>query len=312
MRSWVHYGVMVPDLPAPHRFFNVMSIVGTPGAAVFDNDFAIVDTPEDTAYLISTTASMSPGQFKSYSISRDCDFPDDGSFQEFGSDLVINGEYPNWRVRRISDDVEVVLDIEATSTISHFAYIPKIYEHWSLLSRYSGTVRHNGGTEEVSGLCTFEYAQGVGRYSIGPGQKPARGKLPLNFFTYQIINISERKQLLLVELLGPGGLRVQRAVYLRSLDDYGRVYERSVEFSVDAYEPEPAQTPDGFLMKLPKRFRWHAETDDGKPLLSLNCEVAGDYEFGLGAGYVNWFEYEGVLEGEPVQGQGYLEYIDRR
>ncbi len=288
-----------------------MSIVGTPGVSVFDNDFAVVDTPQDTAYLISTTASMKPGQFRSYSILRDCDFAADGSFQRFGNDLEIEGSYPNWQVRRVSEDVNVTLEIEATSTVSHFAHMPKLYDHWSLLSRYSGTVEHRGVAEKVRGLCTFEYARGVGRYSVGLGRSVARGKLPVKFFTYQIINIDARRQLLLTQLLGPNGKKIHRAVYLRSLDDYGQVYRRSVRFSVGEYESKPARTPGGFKMRLPRQFRWYAETNDGQPLLTLSCKVAGDYEFGLGAGFVNWFEYEGTLEGEPVSGQGYLEYIDR-
>ena len=312
LRSWVHYGVMVPDLPAPHYMFNVMSVVGTPGATVFDNDFAMKESPQDTAYLISTTASMTPGQFRSYSISRECEFRSDGSLLRFGNDLEIKGAYPRWQVRRRSEDLEIVLDIEASSTVSHFAHIPKLYDHWSLLCRYSGTLHQGDSTETVTGLCTFEYAAGAGLYSLGQSRMPARGKVPLTFFTYQILNVSDRKQVLLVELLGPGGFVVQRSVYVRSLDDYGQVYNRGVAFCVEAYEPEAATTPDGFRMRLPKRFTWHAQTDDGAPLLSLSCEVAGDYEFGLGAGYVNWYRYEGTLEGEAIRGNGYLEYIDRR
>ena len=311
-RSWVHYGVMIPDLPAPHHYFNVMSIVGTPGATVFDNDFALAGEPRDTAYLISSTASMTPGQFRSYSISRDCEFREDGSFQKFGSNLEIEGEFPNWKVRRFSDGVEVILNIEATSTVSHFAHIPKLYDHWSLLCRYTGTVQHSGVSDEVQGLCTFEYACGVGRYSIGSGRTPARGKLPLNFFTYQIINVNERKQLLLVQVLGPGNFPLQQTVYVRSLDDLGRTYNRAVKLTVETYQPETETTPDGFEMKVPRRFAWYAETDDGKPVLSLSCEVAGPFEFGLGAGYASWFNYKGTLEGESIQGKGYLEYIDRR
>ncbi|HNA99916.1 MAG TPA: hypothetical protein PLC19_10615, partial [Marmoricola sp.] len=46
--SWVHYGVMVPNLPAPHNSFGIMSIIGTPGVEVFANDQAITTNPRDT------------------------------------------------------------------------------------------------------------------------------------------------------------------------------------------------------------------------------------------------------------------------
>jgi len=66
--SWVHYGVMIPDLPEPHRTFGIMAIVGTPGLAIFSNDQAIRTTPRDTAYVVSATAAMKDKQFNSYSI----------------------------------------------------------------------------------------------------------------------------------------------------------------------------------------------------------------------------------------------------
>jgi hypothetical protein len=44
-RSWVHYGVMMPGLPEPHRGFGVMSIPGTPGVRIFANDHLIRTSP---------------------------------------------------------------------------------------------------------------------------------------------------------------------------------------------------------------------------------------------------------------------------
>src|ERR1700760_463235 len=84
--SWAHYGVMVPDLPEPHRTFGVMSIVGTPGIAIFSNDHAIVTSASDTAYLVSATGAMHDEGFHTYSIARDCEFRPDGSLVRFGED----------------------------------------------------------------------------------------------------------------------------------------------------------------------------------------------------------------------------------
>src|ERR1700753_3192342 len=85
--SWAHYGVMVPNLPEPHRTFGVMSIVGTPGIAIFSNDHAITTSASDTAYLVSATAGMRGEGLHSYSIAGDCEFRDDGSLVRFGDDL---------------------------------------------------------------------------------------------------------------------------------------------------------------------------------------------------------------------------------
>ena len=61
--GWTHYGVMIPDLPAPHRFFSIMSIVGTPGALAFDTDHALKDAPRRNATVVSGTAATHPAHF---------------------------------------------------------------------------------------------------------------------------------------------------------------------------------------------------------------------------------------------------------
>lgn len=303
---------MVPDLPAPHHTFNVLSIVGTPGATVFDNDFAVKSGPQDTAYLLATMASLSPGQFRSYSIEQACEFASDGSRLRFGDDLLIEGRYPRWTLTRTLADTTIELSIEATDCVSHFAHIPGLYNHWSLLSRYSGSIQHQGEHTDVSGLCTFEYASGVGAYSLPGRSFPVAHKIPLNYFTYQIINLDASTQILLVVVLAPGDFPIQKSVYIRSLNDHGAVYNRNVDFVVTGFQDEPAVTPDGFAMNLPRSFRWYAEDDDGNELLSLDCTVEGEYQYGLGAGYTSWYRFDGKVKGQPVNGKGYLEFIDRR
>ncbi|MGM2732145.1 DUF6670 family protein, partial [Bacillus cereus group sp. Bce005] len=78
--------------------------------------------------------------------------------------------------------------------------------------------------------------------------------LPFRFFTYQILNLDARTQVLLVEVLGPLGLAARRRVYLRSLDDHGGVYLRGSDFSVQRFAPTPVTTPNGTRMRLPQEF----------------------------------------------------------
>lgn len=188
IHSWVHYGVMVPGLPEPHRAFGVMAIVGTPGVALFANDDRITTGPRDTAYLVSATSSMRSTPFHTYSIARDCEFGD--RRRRFGDDLVIDGALPRLRVTRRHPDVDAELELEATRSVTRFVALPGVYTHWSVLCTYRGTV---GGTE-VGGLCTFEYARGVWA-----------ANLPATFFTYQVLNVDATTQLLLTEVLGPRG-----------------------------------------------------------------------------------------------------------
>ncbi|MFC6010276.1 DUF6670 family protein [Nocardia lasii] len=308
-RNWVHYGVMVPDLPEPHRSFGIMSIVGTPGVTIFANDHAITTTPADTAYTSSATASMSEGQFLVHSIERDCDFAADGSHLRYGEDLVIDGTFPHFTVRRTHPEVTVELEIEATDKVAHFANIPGLYRHWSLLATYRGHIDARGERVEVQGLCTVEHAAGVGTHSLTASTRP---KLPAKFFTYQILNLDDRTQALLVQVLGPAGFPIQKAVYLRSLDSYGGVYTRGFDFRVREYEPEPRRTPDGRTMRLPKALSWQVLDDEGRDLLTIDGTVGGDYSYGLGAGFVGTYDYTGTYRDRPITGRAYLEYIDCR
>ncbi len=313
VRAWGHYGVMIPNLPEPYNFFNVLSIVGTPGATVFDNDFAVYTTPRDTAYLLSATDSMTPEEFRSYSIHRDCAFTPDGSHIQFTDDLTIKGTYPNWELLRKSKDVTVKLKINSTDVITHFVNLAALnYTHWSLLAQYKGIIQHKGSVTSIEGLCTFEYAKGVSIYSLPFLKKPTKVKVPLVFFTYQIINIDDRTQILLGIALGPNGLLAQKTVYLRSLDQRTIVYKKNVEMEVMEYFSELHAGMDGRQTRIPKRYRWDIQDDYGENLLSIDCEVKGKLFYGVGGGYASWFAYKGKFKNRPIDGKGYIEYIDRR
>jgi hypothetical protein len=61
-------------------------------------------------------------------------------------------------VRRSHPDVVVELEIDATDKVAHFANVPGLYRHWSLLARYRGHIDYRHHRDEVEGLCTFEYS----------------------------------------------------------------------------------------------------------------------------------------------------------
>jgi hypothetical protein len=307
--SWVHYGVMVPGLPEPHRFFNVMSILGTTGAVCFDNDHAIRTTPRDTAYVISTTSATPESAFRSYSLAADCDLRDDGSRLRFGEDLLIEGTYPRYRVRRDLGQVTVELELELTDKVAYFIRVPRVYDHWSLLARCRGAIRDIRGAVEVDCLCTFEYARGAGLYSFAPGRMPTRVKVPVRYFTYQVLNLDASSQLLLTGAGRRGGVAI-RGAYERGLDEYGGMRPQAT-MTVTDERTLPAVTPDGREMQLPARWTWTVEDDSNDSILIvLDCVATDDWIYGLGAGYVGSFEYAGSYRGRPVSGIGYVEYID--
>ena len=74
--------------------------------------------------------------------------------------------------------------------MTYFVDLPgDLYTHWSLLCQYDGTI---GGTP-ASGLCTLEYATGIGMHSIS---LPGNVNLPVPFFSYHVLNIDDRTQVL--------------------------------------------------------------------------------------------------------------------
>lgn len=306
--GWTHYGVMIPDLPAPHRFFSIMSVIGTPGALAFDTDHALVDSPRRNATVVSGTAATHPRHFGGYSILRDCDMAADGSRVRFGEEVEISGSYPHYRVQAQWDDFALDIELTCTDKVSWFVRNP-IYDHLSLLSHYRGTVRLGDTQQDIAGACTFEHAACVSPYLLRDRPLPERLKLPLDFFTYHIINFPDGVQLLMTQAMVLGR-PVITAAYLRSDDSYSRTL-RDVSFEVLAHQPEPACAPDGKLMRLPRVFRWVAR-EAGRVVLELTGTVDTPMTYGLGSGYVGGYHYEGLRDGVPVSGPGYIEFIDRR
>lgn len=306
--GWTHYGVMIPDLPAPHRFFSIMSIVGTPGALAFDTDHALVDTPRRNATLVCGTAASHPQHFAGYSIPRDCEMHADGSLIRFGRELSISGGYPDYRVQAQFGAFALDIEIRATDKVSWFLRNP-IYDHLSLLAHYQGRVRLGQDEQRIQGRCTFEYAACVSAYRWRQTPLPPRWKAPLDFFTYQIINLDSGEQLLLSEYC-IRGRRLATVAYLRSDAAYSRSYH-DTRFELLAPQPEPAVAPDGRRMVLPQRFRWCVR-DAGETLLELEGEVDTPFTYGLGSGYVGAYQYQGRYRGAAIRGCGYIEYIDRR
>lgn len=306
--GWTHYGVMIPDLPAPHRFFSIMSLVGTPGALAFDTDHALADTPRRSATVVSGTAATHPSHFGGYSIERDCEMRDDGSVLRFGEHVDIRGAYPEYRVRARYGDFDLDIEIRNTDKVSWFIR-SAVYDHLSLLSHYSGGIQHRGERREISGLCTFEYAACASPHSLRDRRLPARMKLPVDFFTYQVINLASGTQLLLTQVM-VGGRPILTAAYLRSAESYSRTLH-DTRFEVLELQDGAAESPDGRRMQLPRRFLWTVR-DEGREVLLLEGTVDTPFTYGLGSGYVGGYRYTGQQGGETISGRGYIEYIDRR
>ncbi|WP_410209442.1 DUF6670 family protein [Aquirhabdus sp.] len=306
-----HFGIMIPDLPAPHQFMSFASILGMLGVKIVDVDHAVSsDGPRHTALLVHGTAQTPNDAFSSYGMKTDMDIKADGSLIRFGKDAELSGVYPNFKLKSQRDGFSTDINLTATGDITWFGHSP-FYQHFSLLIRYDGTFTHHGKSIPITGLCTWEYWQAVSLYLPVNKLIPRRFKLGADFFTYQVINLNQETQLLLayVAFLDRP---LAKFAYIRTVGGGSQQLDADVRFKVLTAQAEPAIAPDGFAMTLPQTFRWTITSRTGESLFEINATVDTPMLYGLAAGYVGAYHWEGTRNGQPLTGRGYVEYIDQR
>jgi Family of unknown function (DUF6670) len=290
---------MVPDLPEPFRFFDAIVILGTARAPIFGKRSLAAGEPGDSAWILTGSAAI-PNGFEQYSISGQCDMSDDGNHLRFGDHLAIERTIDEITLSVSQPEASVQLTLNPTAAVSHFVHIPGIYDHWSVLCRAAGTFTAVGNSFTRKTLCTYEYARAVNL------------PLPFLFFTYQILNVDDRTQVLMSEVLGPAGVPLHRIVYLRDVEGTATSHTRGYQHTVYEYCPDELTTPDGHQMRMPKRFAWRVADDDGADLITIDGTSNEDFAYGLGTGYAGSYHYVGRFRDAPIAGTGYIEWIDRR
>lgn len=306
-RGCVHYGIMIPDLPAPHQFLATMTVIGSAGFRAWDDDNAWQGPPRSTVTVSHGTAATTDDPFTALNLA-DCDLADDGSLLRFGDALTISGIYPHYRLDSRRPGFEVDLDLTATGEITWFAKSP-LYEHMSLLTRYEGTITHQGTPMQVSGLGTYEWGSGITPHNVLPRPLPARWKIPIDFFTYQVIDLDADTQLLLV---GVGAVHEPMLVsaYLRTAGSGVERLGTSVRFQVLEHQNEPLTGHDGKAMAVPATFAWTIH-DGARTLLELTGTVDTHLLYAA-MGNIGGYRYQGRFDGRDISGRGYMEYSDRR
>ncbi|GAA4395789.1 DUF6670 family protein [Tsukamurella soli] len=302
-RLWgtTHYGVFVPDLPEPLRYVNTMTLIGAAGAEVFDNDHLAAPDARNTATLLTSTALGDHHLYRAYDASTECGFAADGSTLRWGDELEITVELPHVSVRGRYPTFAVDLDLEVTQQVSYFVKTP-IYDHLSLLAPYTGTV----AGDAVRGLGTFEYARIRSPQAISAKPLPEPLKLPVDFFTYQIVDLDERTQMLLTDVRARGRIAC-RLAHLRVLGGETEVFQ---DVTMDVVEyAEPLVDERGREMRVPARLRWRV-CDGDATVLTLDGVVDSPLRYGHGRGYVGAYTYTGGFRGRDVSGSAYLEWID--
>ena len=306
--SWTHYGIFIPNLPEPHRYLNIMIFLGTPSALAFDHDHLISQkkSPRHTATFFSSTAATQGSLLKAYDFDDECEISESGDIIQLGSDVKISGKLPHIRLEGKYLGLEFNFELDVSHHVSWFLKNP-VYDHLSLLSKIKGTLTDEKQTFQINDLCTYEYARSVGLHSVYDSIVPTQHKIPLDFFTYQIINIDSYTQILLTkaDILGEPAAYT---AHIRYLDHPAEVYT-DVEFKVLNYFSEPKISPYGEAMHTPESFEWTVR-DNGETILQIQAYCDAPYQYGHGRGYATSYRYTGTLKANAIQGFGYMEYVD--
>jgi hypothetical protein len=306
-----HYGVMIPGVAEPFRFLTNIVILGTARRVPAWNNAPLLDgeSASDSAWVM-TGSAIQADAFRRYSIERECDFAADGSRLHFGDQLAIDGR-PNGRSGADAETIkltiregELVADVELhpTTLVTHFVRLPGIYEHWGVLCNVNAAISSAADptvSVQHSGLGTYEYARGMNL------------PLPIKFFTYQILNVDARTQILFTDVRGPGGFPLLRKVNVRTTDGENSAFTRGFVHDIHT-RLSPQLTPAGDRMQLPETFTWSVADDDGSELITIRGRSNDDFTYGLGAGFAGSYSYTGDFRGTSIEGTGYIEWCDEK
>ncbi|MCO8041521.1 hypothetical protein OC498_12390 [Acinetobacter bohemicus] len=296
----IHQGLMIPGLPAPLHYLSFLSIIGQPNAPMLANPSAIQTTALDTATVICSSSPHMVGQLQSYSIQQDCKFSS-GMFQFLDREK-LTGHFPHFQLQRSDAELSFDLSIHTTDLVSHFTQMRfSLADHWSLVCHCQGTVTYKDQKYTIESLGSFEYARSFNF-----------PYLPLAFFSYQMINLSNNRQLLLAQIRNSLNQIVQSRIYLRDLNRMQTwLFDQKVYFKVHRVYPS-VKTPNGQKMYLPREFEWCYEDDRGNQIW-VQGQSRGDFKFGMAAGYVGSFHYQVKINEQTEKGDsGYIEYVDCR
>lgn len=304
--AFTHFGIFVPSLPEPFRYLNTMTLIGSSGTVLFDNDYLAAPDVRDTATVLSSTAAPGHHFYAAYDAGAGTVHAADDTRITFGDNLVIENTYPHFRVTGRYGTFDVDLAVEAQDQVSWFVRNP-IYDHLSLLAQCTGTITDGDTTVDISAPCTVEYARCMTPQSLTRRALPAPAKLPVDFFTYQIVQLDDRNQLLLTDVRA-AGVTACKLAHLRTDGGAARVLDE-VTFDVLEYADRMQVDPRGREMRVPRALRWRVR-DRGVTVIELEAEIDSDWRYGHGRGYVGAYTYRGMFDGAPVTGTGYIEWVD--
>lgn len=307
-KGMAHYGIMIPDLPAPHHFMANMVLIGYSGFKAWDDDAAIRGAARRTITVGHGTAATTHDPYLVFGVDETSLAPD-GSVLRFGKDYEITANYPYFHLHSSVADFHADLNLTATGEIT-WVGTSEIYKHLVLMCRYEGEIGLGDQRKSVAGLCTFEYGTGYLPYMELRKPLPPALKIPVDFFSYHVIDLDTESQLLLCVAGAFRNAAGAMAAELRIAGGGSSRHGTGTRFEVLEFGTEPTTYDGRSAMYLPKRFRWTMTgTDNGTDVLEGRVDTQWLY---VGMGYIAGYEWAGTIRGETTIGRGYLEYCDRR
>ncbi|WP_168461098.1 XapX domain-containing protein [Acinetobacter sp. A1] len=298
--KFIYQGLILPALPAPLHYVNFLGLLGHLNSNMLRTEQMLNGSALDTASIHCSTSPHMVGQTNHYSMQHDCKFSRH-NFQ-FAHKERITGRFPQFRIQRDDSELSFDLQITTSTTISYFTKLRmNLAEHWSLLCQCEGDIRYKDQHFEIQQLGSFEYARSI--------QFPY---LAVAFFCYQVINLENQQQMLLLQSRDVFNRILQSRIYLRDASTrQSTLFDEQVQLHIQRVYPQ-VTTPIGQTMYLPREFEWTCQDVNGNSIY-VKAQSRGDFKFGAAAGYVGSFQYQLSINGNLQQGEaGYCEYIDCR
>ncbi len=132
---------MLPNLPAPLNFLDVITVIGQPKIKLYRNDHLIETTAVDTANLLIGTGVSSLASSADTRSLEIWSWHPTRRLVRFGDDFRLEGTYPDFTITYRNPEFDLDLRVRATDKVSHFVkLLGGLFDHWSLLCR----VRRHG------------------------------------------------------------------------------------------------------------------------------------------------------------------------
>ena len=295
----IHLAIKIPNLPAPLHYLNFYSMIGQPRAAIFQHPHLHIRQPLDVATVLVSSSVHSVGHFHAYDIAAECHL--NAQNFAFAQREKVLGNTQNFELLREDDELCIRLQIQGLDLISYFYQLRwSLGQYWSIPCQCHGEVKYQGKTYPIQQLGVLEYARNINF-----------AYLPLAFYTYQLIPLSETQQLIVLQLRDPLNSVIYSRLYLKNVvNKQLEIYDQGLYFKVTKLYPV-VKTPNDQMMYLPRVFDWHLKNENLDVV--IQGQSRGDFKFGLGAGFVGSFSYSAYINGQVYTGEhAYIEYIDCR